>query len=167
MLRDIPRVYGLLLFFIILLVGLTTWYTTTFNRDTVMLGLNELVLTTAVNEVDHSSRVYEGVLFLADTFEAATMTKLEERYADGTTVQFDYKFDDSSNTITLLGLSASDVVPVSSVVYTIGGAAPTTTDSNKYRGLPIEAVRVKVKEPSDEVTDWTNVSTITVDALSR
>lgn len=159
MLRDIPRVYGLLLFFIILLVGLTTWYTTTFNRDTVMLGLNEVVLTTAVNEVDQSSRVYEGVLFLADTFEMATMTKLEERYADGTEIQFDYRFDQTDTRFP--GVEAESTSPL----YVVGTTAPGT--ASHYTNRPIEAVRVKVKEPSDDVTDWTNVSTITVDALSR
>lgn len=159
MLRDIPRVYGLLLFFIILLVGLTTWYTTTFNRDTVMLGLNELVLTTAVNEVDQSSRLYEGALLLADTFEDATMTKLEERYADGTEIQFDYRFDQTDARFP--DVEAESTSPL----YVVGTTAPNM--ASHYINRPIEAVRVKVKEPSDEVTDWTNVSTVTVDALSR
>lgn len=159
MLRDIPRVYGMLLLFIGLLVGLVTWYTSSFDRDTTMLGLNEVILSSAVNQVDQSSRLHEGALLLAPDFEKDAWKRLSSMYKDGTVVQFDYKFDQTDTRFS--GTPASSESPT----YTVGGTAPTA--ATHYANHPIEAVRVKVKQEDDNVTDWTFVSTVTVDALSR
>lgn len=159
MMRDIPRVYTMIALFVGLMAFLFTTYVMAFQRDTDMLTLNEAVMSAAVAEVDQSSRLYEGVLLLSRGFEADVLKRLAADYPADAEVQLDYRFDETDGRFT--GVPASS----SSGVYTLGGAASSNT--THYVDRPVKAVRVKLRMPDDTVTDWTYVSTVTVDALSR
>lgn len=163
MLRDIPKAFFLLFSFGVLLFLITQWYGNNFKRDSEVLQLNEAILTGSVSEVDHTSRLYEGALLLADTFESSIWERLNDVYATGSDVQFDYMFDDKD---TRFDGVESGVVPSS--VYTIGSSnVPKPANMTYMTGRPIKAVRVKVREPGEKVTNWTYTSSITVDAASR
>lgn len=181
MLRDIPRVYMMVFGSMVGFMMLFTWYMNTFDRDTDTLQLNDVVLATAVSEIDQTSRVYEGALLLAPTFESATWKRLEEQYPKGSDVQFDYLFDDKDTRFT-------NVEPkTSSPTYAIGGKrndngswfsvpGPDPKRSSYMTGRPVKAVRVKVRTPRDELfftkkfedrSKWTYVGTVEIDAVSK
>lgn len=143
---------------------LFTWYMNAFDRDTDTLQLNDVILTTAVSEIDQASRVYEGALLLGPTFEPVTWKRLSEQYPKESRVQFDYLFDDKDTRFT-------NVEPkTSSPTYIIGGAGadvPSAKRVSYMTGRPVKAVRVKIRKAGDNVTEWTYVGTVEIDAVSR
>lgn len=163
MLRDVPRIYGLLALAVLIVVGLTWYAGSIFSKDTDTLQLNDVIMTTTVSEVDQTSRIYEGVLLLADTFEVATWKRIDEQYPNGSLVQFDYLFDDKDTRFSVPNKS------MSSPTYEIGGTGVKVPDVKRtnYTGLPVKAVRVKVREKGDKVGTWTYVATVEVDAASK
>lgn len=168
MLRDIPKVYVMMFFFIAVTSLLTVWYLNSFQRGTDTLQLNEVVLSSAVSEVDPTSRIYEGTLLLADTFEESVWDRLQGKYPEGSIVQFDYLFDTEDSRFDNI-----ESETVSSVPYRLGGTddeiplADNEEQVSRYTGRPIKIIRVKVKEPEDKVGEWTYTATITVDAASK
>ena len=161
MLRDIPRIYLLIFGFVTVIFLLVAWYQENFLRDSDVLQLNEIILTHAVTEVDHASRLYEGALLLADTFEPSVWISLEKHYPEGSAVQFEYVFDTEDDRFDNV---ESEVVPLRT--YYIGRDRPNPNDTDYMTGRPIKNVRVKINEKGDK-GDWTYVSTISVDAESR
>lgn len=161
MLRDIPRIYMLMFGFIAIMVVLIYWYTSMFQRGTDTTVLNEAILSAAVSEVDQSSRIHEGALMLAPTFESKVWESIEANYPKGSDVKFEYLFDQEHpnfNTIERVNPSP---------MYVIGGAEPSVDQVNHMISRPIKSVRVMVLEPGDNVSNWTYVSTIAIDAASR
>lgn len=165
MLRDIPRIYLMFFLFILILVLLVVWYVNTFQRDGDTLQLNDAILTTAVAEVDQTSRLYEGALILADTFEPELWKRLEQSYGKGDTVQIDYVFDDKDTRFT--GVKKGTVSSPSYVIGGSGADVPRANHVSHMLGQPIKAVRVKVHQKGDKVGEWTYQSTVTVDAASK
>lgn len=164
MLRDIPRIYMLMFGFVAVIVVLIYWYTSMFKQGADTTVLNEALLSGAVSEVDQSSRVYEGVLLLANTFEPVVFESINDMYPEGSVVQFDYKFDKEDDRF-----SGVDSATRPSPEYVIGDdtARHPQSDAVTYMlGRPILSVRVKVHEPGDEIGNWTYVSTIAVDAAT-
>lgn len=165
MLRDIPKIYGMLFGVAVILSLLVVWYINTFQRDGNTLQLNDAILSNAVAEVDQTSRLYEGALLLNDTFELSVFHRLEEIYQEGDSVQFDYLFDTEDDRFE--GVEAGTI---SSPTYIIGGKEedkPQKENVTYMTGRPIEVVRVKVHKNGDKVGTWTHTSTVTVDAVSR
>lgn len=165
MLRDVPKIYLLMFVFLGLLSLLVVWYTNAFQRDEDTLQLNDVILSAAVSEVDQMSRLYEGTLLLANTFEPAVWDRLGAIYEDGSFVQFDYKFDDTDNRFDNVESGS-----VSSPTYIIGSTgvdAPSADHVTYMTGRPIQAVRVKVRTKGDRVGEWTYTSTVAVDAASK
>lgn len=165
MLRDIPRIYLMMFGFVMVLAGLIVWYTNFFQRDSDVLQLNETVLTAALSEVDQTSRLYEGALLLADTFETTAWERLEEVYPEGSAVQFDYMFDIEDTRFDNI-----ESTSVSSPTYYIGGESvdvPHPDTADYMTGRPIEHLRIKIREQGDKAGTWTYVSTVTVDAASK
>lgn len=164
MLRDIPRIYMMLFLSVIGFVALFVWYMNTFDRDTDTLQLNDVILATTVSEIDQTSRIYEGALLLAPTFEPVTWKRLEEQYPKGSKVQFDYLFDETDTRFTNVEKDTS------SPTYTLGGTGTQVPGVNRVdymTGRPVKAVRVKIQKAGDNVTDWTYVATVEVDAVSK
>lgn len=164
MLRDIPRIYGLMFVSLLGFVALFVWYMNTFDRDTDTLQLNDVILASTVSEIDQTSRIYEGALLLAPTFEAVTWKRLEEQYEKGSRVQFDYLFDNTDTRFS--GVEKN----TSSPTYILGGTGTEVPDAKRadyMTGRPVKAVRVKIQKASDKVTEWTYVATVEVDAASR
>lgn len=165
MLRDVPKIYAMIFFFVLIIVLLMVWYTNMFQRDEDTLQLNDAILSAAVSEVDQTSRLYEGALLLADTFEPTMWERLAVIYNEGDSVQFDYMFDAEDDRFDNV---ESDTV--SSPTYIIGGTGADVPHADRVSymtGRPVEAVRVKVKEKGDRVGEWTYTSTVTVDAASK
>lgn len=165
MLRDIPRIYMLMFGFVAVIVVLIYWYTSMFKQGADTAVLNEALLSGAVSEVDQSSRVYEGVLLLADTFEPTVFEAINGMYPEGSVVQFDYKFDTEDTRF-----SGVNSATRSSPEYVIGGDAsmhPQLNEVTYMLGRPVESVRVKVHEPDDAIGNWTYVSTVAVDAATN
>lgn len=165
-LRDIPRIYVLMFGFVLIVVLIMFWYSSMFHRGGDTTGLNEAILSGAVSEVDQASRIYEGALLLANTFEPTVWTDIEAQYPEGSIVQFDYMFDTSD---TRFGAVENETV--SSPSYKIGSSVATDlprADHVTYMiGRPIESVRVKIREAGETAGEWTYVSTVTVDAASK
>lgn len=164
MLRDIPRIYIYLFLTVIILVLISVWYRGQFEQDTDTLQLNEVLLSNVVSEVDQTSRLYEGTLLLANTFEQAIWEKIQDKYPTGSIVQFDYVFDSDD--------SRFHDVPsgvVSSVPYKIGTDdkpdAENQTQTDVFTNKPVKKVKVKVKEANEKLKDWTYTSTIEVKSL--
>lgn len=165
MLRDVPKIYLLMFIFLSLFSLLVVWYTNTFQRDEDTLQLNDAILSTAVSEVDQTSRLYEGTLLLADTFEPVLWGRLGEIYEEGSFVQIDYMFDAEDDRFDNV-----ESEMVSSPTYILGnsGADIPRVDHVAYMtGRPVLAVRVKVREKGDHVSEWTYTSTVAVDAASK
>lgn len=165
MLRDIPKVYVLMFLFIFGLSILVMWYMNNFQRDGDTLQLNDAILSSAIAEVDQTSRLYQGALLLADTFEPTLFERLTEIYTEGDTVQIDYMFDIEDDRFDKV-----EDETISSPTYTIGGSGtdiPQAENMAYMMGHPVESVRVKVHEKGDRVGKWTYTSTITVDAASK
>lgn len=141
------------------------WYSSMFNRGSDTSALNEAILTGAVSEVDQSSRIYEGVLLLANTFEPVVWKTIQASYPEGSKVQFDYMFDTTDDRFVNL-----ETGPVSSPTYRIGGTSAGDTPRSSHVtymiGRPVENVRVKVSLPGDNVGEWTYVATVAVDSAS-
>jgi len=151
--------------FLALLSLLVVWYTNAFQRDGDTLQLNDVILTAAVSEVDQMSRLYEGVLLLADTFEPTVWDHLGTIYEEGSLVQFDYMFDAAD-----ARFDNVESETVSSPTYILGrtGADAPRADHVAYMtGRPVQAIRVKVRNKGDRVGDWTYTSTVTVNAASK
>lgn len=166
MLRDIPRIYMMMFGFVAIIVIIMFWYSSMFHRGGDTTALNESILSSAVSEVDQASRIYEGVLLLANTFEPTVWTDIESNYPEGSLVQFDYMFD-----VTDTRFGAIENETVSSPSYKIGSSVATDVpraDHVTYMiGRPIESVRVKIREAGETAGEWTYVSTVTVDSASR
>lgn len=164
MLRDLPRIYFLMFGFIAVVALLIYWYTSMFDRGSDTTVLNEAILSGAVSEVDQASRIHEGVLLLADTFEPTVWAAIQSEYPAGSAVQFDYKFDMLDERFNV------DNPMVSSPTYYIGSDVsdhPDATQVSYMLGRPVESIRVKVLKAGDKVGTWTYVSTVSVDAASR
>lgn len=177
MLRDIPKIYGLMFVFIVIVFLMTMWYRDTFDRDNDVLQLNDTLLAASVSEVDQSSRLYEGALILSETFERSAFDRLETIYKDGDKVQFEYVFDIDDERFDNV---ESEIVQ--SPVYTVGETEPKGTKASaKYMtGRPVQALRLKVIEGEDNIVTransdvtnpdnlvWTYEATVEVDAVSR
>ncbi|MGX1266785.1 hypothetical protein RKD55_004729 [Rossellomorea marisflavi] len=165
MLRDVPKIYLLMFVFLALMSLLFVWYTNAFQRDEDTLALNDAIMSAAVSEVDQTSRLYEGALLLANTFEPAIWDRLGDVYPEGSSVQFDYMFDTEDDRFDNVESGT-----VSSPTYILGGKgadAPRADHVTYMTGRPVQAVRVKVKEKGDAVGEWTYTSTVAVDSASR
>lgn len=165
MLRDIPKIYLLMFVFLTLLSLLIVWYTNMFQRDGDTLQLNDAILSTAVSEVDQTSRLYEGAFLLSATFEPVIWERITDVYEEGSSVQFDYMFDTEDDRFD----NVEDHT-VSSPTYIIGGAEADVPHPNHVDYMtrrPVQAIRVKVKEKGDGVGEWTYTSTVAVDAVSQ
>lgn len=164
MLRDIPRVYLSVFLFAGLIAYLVAASAGAFERDTDMLTLNEGVLSAAVVYTDPTSRLYPGALLLSDGFETGMWHALEEAYPAGTEVMFSYGFDATDTRFAGIELGGAD-----SPVYVLGDTVkkPSRAGAAYMTGRPVLTVAVKLRLPDDTVTDWTYVSTVAVDAVSR
>lgn len=163
LLRDIPRVYLIMFSFAVGLVGLSVWYISSFNQNASTMDLNEAALTSAVSEVDKSSRLNQGAFLLSHTFEKSVWDKIEKSYAKGSVVQFDYIFDTDDDRYELIAPDES------SPSYIVGTNKPSSdiADYSYMTNQPIVAARVKVRKNGDKVGEWTHTATITVDSLSK
>lgn len=159
MLRDIPRIYNIFLMFGLLLISLITVYTKTFMMNNGTLQLNELLLTSAVQEVDGSSRMYEGVLLLNNDFEKEALERAEKYYSPGSIVQFEYIFDTDHESF-----SGVEDGPIESPLYNLGTDVP---DVDYLEGRPLSSVRLKVKDVNDSSKLWTYQSTIGIDVNNK
>lgn len=166
MLRDIPRIYMMMFGFVAIIVLMMFWYASMFHRGGDTSALNESILSSAVSEVDQASRIYEGALLLANTFEPTVWRDIETSYPEGSIVQFDYMFD-----VTDDRFGAIENETVSSPSYRIGSSvaadAPRADHVTYMIGRPIQSVRVKIREADEVAGEWTYVSTVTVDSASR
>lgn len=164
MLRDIPRVYLSIFLFAGLMAYLVAASAGAFERDTDMLTLNEGVLSAAVVHTDPVSRLYPGALLLDDSFETGLWHTLGDAYPEGTEVMFSYGFDGTDDRFDGVELAGTD-----SPIYVLGDASkkPDAANAGYMTGRPVTTVAVKLRLPDDEVTDWTYVSTVAVDAVSR
>lgn len=168
MLRDIPRIYLLIFGFAVVIFLMTMWYKENFERDSDVLQLNEIILTNAVTEVDQASRMYnykQGSVFLLDySFESAVWERLEKVYPEGSDVVFTYTFD--TDDVRFDNVEAH----TESDLYTIGGEnKPIANKDAMYymMGRPILEIEVKIREKGEKVSDWTYVSSVTVDRLTE
>lgn len=161
MLRDIPRIYLFMFAMVAVMVGLVVWYGNFFQRGSDTLQLNEVVQAASVEEIDHSSRMYQGALLLNGTFETNVWERIETVYPEGSKVQFDYVFNTDDARFNNI-----EDGEVSSPTYIMGTDNPSPDHAGYMTGRPIEFVRIKVSEPSDNVGEWTYVSTVTVDAAT-
>lgn len=161
MLRDIPRIYLFMFAIVAVMVGLVVWYGNFFQRGSDTLQLNEVVQAASVEEIDHSSRMYQGALLLNNTFETNVWERIETVYPEGSKVQFDYVFNTDDARFNNI-----EDGEVSSPTYIMGTDRPNPDHANYMTGRPIEFVRIKVSEPSDNVGEWTYVSTVTLDAAT-
>jgi hypothetical protein len=151
--------------FLAILVLLAVWYLNMFQRDDDTLQLNDTILSTVVSEVDQTSRLYEGVLLLSESFESSVWERLEVIYSEGDQVQFDYMFDIEDDRF-----DSVETDTTSSPTYIIGGAeidVPSLDDASYMTGRPIKAIRVKIREKDDGIGDWTYTATVAVDAASK
>lgn len=181
MLRDAPRIYGLMFGIMAIVVLIMIWYANHYERGSDTLQLNEVILSSAVSEVDPTSRIYEGALLLSNTFEETVWKSLHIEYKDedgntvikplypeGSIVQFDYMFDTEDDRFDNVEEGTK-----SSRSYKIGGGEGDVPDADNveqasvYTGRPIKVIRVKVREAGDNVGDWTYTATVAVDAASR
>lgn len=161
MLRDIPRIYLFMFAMVAVMVGLVVWYGNFFQRGSDTLQLNEVVQAASVEEIDHSSRMYQGALLLNNTFETNVWERIETVYPEGSKVQFDYVFNTDDARFNNI-----EDGEVSSPTYIMGTDRPNPDHADYMTGRPIEFVRIKVSEPSDNVGEWTYVSTVTLDAAT-
>lgn len=165
MLRDAPRIYMLMFFILLIIAGIVVWYMNSQQRDGDALHLNDAVLTATVSEVDQLSRLYEGALLLADTFEPALWNHLIKEFNEGDKVQFDYMFDIEDDRFDNV-----ETGTVSSPTYIIGGSGadiPRADHAAYMTGRPVQSVRVKVSEKNDNLGDWSYSATVVVDAASN
>lgn len=164
MLRDIPRIYLFMFAMVAIMVGLVVWYGNFFQRGSDTLQLNEVVLAASTEEVDHTSRLYQGALILNDSFETNVWERISDVYPADSHVQFDYIFNTDDPRFNNVEDGER-----SSPTYIIGGSGadvPNVNAAGYMTGRPIEFIRIKVKEPSDNVGEWTYVSTVTLDAAT-
>lgn len=159
MLRDIPRMYVMMFAFVVVLVSAIVWYGNYFTRGSDTLQLNEAVLTTAVEEVDLTSRMYPGALILKDSFESNVWERLEAEYPEGSKVQFDYIFNTADPRFTNVEDGER-----SSPTYILGETGPGNVDYMTSR--PIDYVRIKLSLPNEKVSQWTHISTVTLDSAT-
>ena len=165
MLRDIPKVYAMLLFFGLAISLLVMWYVLHYKTDSDTLQLNDIILTSALSEVDHVSRVHMGAFLLADTFEVDAWERIDGAYNNGDRVQFDYLFDQSDSRFGTVAHSTH-----SSPTYIVGGQdaeIPVPSNMDYVTMRPLKEIRVKVQKKGDKIGDWTYIATVTVDAVSK
>ena len=166
MLRDVPWTYVMMYGFLVLLVSLMTWFGSQYERGANTLQLNELLITTATTEVDQQSRVYDRALLLSDNYESAVWERIAQEYPKGTQVQFDYIFDTEDERFTDVPDGS-----VSSPTYIIGGEGsmdiPQQSVTGHMTDKPVLYTRVKIRTPDTSMSNWTYISTIGLDALSR
>lgn len=168
-LQDIPRIYGIFFIVAVILALLMVWYTGAYKTGADTTELNEVILSAAVSEADQSSRLNQGSLLLADTFEMVVWENIKNSYEDGSVVQFEYKFDQSDPYFKNAPEGASSM---EYVLPNVGPLPVTYTNgipsARSYMvGKPIEHVRVKIRDKEDPIGQWTYVSTVTVDAVTR
>lgn len=163
MLRDIPRIYFFMFAVVAVMIGLVVWYGNFFQRGSDTLQLNEVVQASAVEEIDQSSRMYQGALLLKDTFETNVWQRISDVYPDGADVQFDYVFNTEDPRFNNVESGER-----SSPTYIVGSTTdrPDALDAVYMTGRPIDYVRIKVKAPDDNVGEWTYVSTVRLDAAT-
>lgn len=149
--------------FVAVMSLLFLWYTKNFERGSDSSSLNEALLSSAVSDVDQTSRLYPGALLLNKTFETSVWKDIQDDYPEGSAVQFDYLFDTDDSRFTNVPKEAS------SPTYYIGGDKsdqPQTDKVSYMTGRPVKAVRVKVREKGDSF-GWTYTATVKVDAASK
>lgn len=159
MLRDIPKVMFLLILIMFITAFSLIWYVTSFDTDAKSLDLTETVLSTALSETDPTSRMYEGVYMVNDTFEQSVVNSLRDNRMKGATIRFDYMFDEAD--------SRFSNVPefLSTKKYTIGGSEPNIKDMKDITGKPVTAIRVRIDTDGNE--RWTHTATVDVDIESK
>lgn len=168
MMRDVPKIYLIFFTFAILLMILTVSYATGFIRGGDTLSLNDIVLTSAVSEIDEMSRLKKGTLVLKDTFETKAWEGLVEKYPEGSKLEFVYLFDNDDDFY-------NKPVPeqAKSDLYEIGGSQIPEESSTVFKDLPVKAVRLRVKKAGDKAIEdmengpeWTYTSTIKLDVAN-
>lgn len=155
MLRDIPRVYLLVIFLAVGLVLLLQSSLGAYSRDQSMLVLNEVVGTHVIAHADRSARVYEGAYLLDGAFEAAVVDELLQALPAGSHVRFDYRFDAAHPDFS--GVPSYDSSPVYAVVGEVVGSA-------HYADRPVTAVRVFARLPGESLAEWTYRTTYVLDS---
>lgn len=172
MLRDIPWIYVGMYLGVVFIVSTSIWFTNQYARGADTLELNEALQISATTEYDPSTRVYDNVYVLGQTFESSVWDKISDRFPEQSRVQFDYIFD--VNELYTVGIYDEEgyLEGASSPEYIIGGS-PDETPSiessghlfNGTQGYPVQYIRVKVALPNDKVDEWTYISTVVVDVI--
>lgn len=168
MLRDLPRIYVMMFVVVIIILSLGVFAANNFWRGSDVLELNDIILTSAVSEMDQLSRLSKGTFVLKDSFETKAWETLSNKYPKDSIVQFDYLFDEDDDLHTI------PENKLGSPSYKIGSAnsieSPSLTSSVVYSGQPVKAIRLKVRRAGDDLagpTGWTYTGTVTLDAESK
>lgn len=172
MLRDTPVIYLIFVVFAIVLMILSVSYINGFIRGGDTLTLNDIILTSAVSEIDELSRINEGTLVLEDTFEEKAWEELSERYPKNSEVKFDYYFEDEDSNWN----AVPNNIPrkESSDIYTVGGADTPSKNNIVFADTPVKAIRIRVRKTGDKVvgdvasadtSDWTYTATVKLDVV--
>jgi len=163
MMRDVPQVFIFMFLGIAGSLLIFTNFVRGFTVDDDVLVLNTAVRMALTSETDEASRVYVGVAFLSDTFESTLWSELRENYPAGSVVEISYTFDHEDKRF------ESRTIPHHYVsdLYRIG-SSPATDDGpplnvSYLRHRPLEAIRVRVSLPTDNVSEWTYQTTVKVE----
>lgn len=95
MLREIPYMIGLMFFMIMLVLISGYYYQNNYKQDAIVQGLNETVRAVAINNVDYSSRIESGSVYIQTAdFEKEVKEKakknLNVKLSKDAIFQFDY-----------------------------------------------------------------------------
>lgn len=172
MLRDVPRIYLIFVAFAMALMILLVSYINGFIRGGDTLTLNDIILTSAVSEIDELSRINTGTLVLEDTFEEKAWKELSKRYPKDSEVKFDYYFEDEDNS----WKAVANGIPrkKSSKLYTVGGSVTPNKSDTAFSDTPVKAIRIRVRKTGDKVvgdvasadtSDWTYTATVKLDVV--
>lgn len=160
MLRDIPKTMFLLIVFMFAFALSIIWFTTSFNKDSQSLDLTETVLSSALSEMDQTSRMYDGVYMVNDSFEVVVVESLDGSFGmDNATIEFDYMFDTEDSRFNNLPEFAS------TGDYKIGSKNPKPENMSAIIGKPVTAIRVRID--TDGGNRWTHTATVDVDIESK
>lgn len=162
MLRDTPKIYMMFFALVLGIAMITLNYSNNFNKGASSLQLNEVILSSAVENMDYQSRMHQGAMLLTAGFEDSVWGRIVNHYPDGFKVQFAYLFD-----ITDARFTGTPSGVVKSPTYVVGGASPLTQTKTHMLGFPVRALKLYIKDPNDNATEWTYTATIKVDAQSR
>lgn len=100
MLRDIPEIITNLLVGIVIVLILIFYFSTSFRQESTVQLMNEVIRTSAVSNIDHSSRVEEGQLYISkEDFENDVINQLANNDTIHTTSETKYVFDYLENTV--------------------------------------------------------------------